>query len=830
MHVDRIGGAGSSARSRLRMATAVVAVSVGVLALPVAALAAGDANTSGCAASTESSPGFRSYLPDCRAYELASPPYKEGGTLLFGPAAVSASGEDLIVGIAGAIGGVENLPFEPNRMSDIGIYRLQRTEAGWRYIALTPPAAQYDHSALLALSADPSLSKALWGAQTGRTFYHQEDIYMQGPDGALARVGPGKAPEVAGKELEAKEELSLAGASSDLTRSVFSITSEVGTVGGNFDLWPGDTTQSKAQSLYEYTYDGTERVEPLLVGVTNEGPLASNKEAHLISDCGTELGGSGALRSGYNAVSEDGETIFFTAGACGGSPLVNELYARIEASSTVAISEPVLPAGECSTGEPCFGAEHKGGVFQGASQDGGRVFFLSEQPLVNGAPAEGVKLYEARLKGARVAEVVDVSADATLGQSPGVQGVVRVSENGERVYFMATSKLAPKNAEEKEPEEGADNLYVYDTVSGGTTFVATLLTKTEETALEGEETAEKSVVEARELHAAFAAGEEALSKGASPEEAFTKETEAFQNAELTLPGTLGPSGTLGEDRRVWSTSDERPAQATPDGRFLVFPSSADLTEGDTSKVPQLFEYDAVARKLTRVSIGQGGRASGNVSTFHDAPTIPGQGFSGVDLPTAARFHLAVSDDGSRVFFTSAAPLTPAAVSGAPSVFEYREGGLYLLSDGKDTSDTGRGTSTVEVLGADPSGGDVFFTTASRLVPQAGDTQQALYDAREEGGFPALALTSGCMGETCQGPSAVLAGLPSPGSVTQGAGDNLTPPISKLPSKPLTNAQKLAKALKACRAKHNRRKRAVCESQARKRYRSKAKSTSHKAGK
>ena len=53
-----------------------VVVMLGVLVFASAsALAAGDANESACP--NEASSGFRSYLPDCRAYELVSPPFKD---------------------------------------------------------------------------------------------------------------------------------------------------------------------------------------------------------------------------------------------------------------------------------------------------------------------------------------------------------------------------------------------------------------------------------------------------------------------------------------------------------------------------------------------------------------------------------------------------------------------------------------------------------------------------------------------------------------------------------------------------------------------------------
>ena len=429
-----------------------------------------------------------------------------------------------------------------------------------------------------------------------------------------------------------------------------------------------------------------------------------------------------------------------------------------------------------------------------------------------------------------------------MSSDPEVQGVVRVSQNGERVYFVARGELAGENGEKQKPQQGADNLYVYDTLEHSTTFVTTLLTAAEESSLEAAEAAEKSQIEAqalaeREAQDALLIGE--LERGeisSERAELLREEAEVEEAAFIqTTLGTRGPSGTLAEDRSVWRAEDSRPAQATPEGRFLVFPSSADLTSGDESKVPQLFEYDASNEKLTRVSIGQGGSYSndGNVATFHDAPQIPAElSFSGgIDLPTTAESALAVSSDGKRVVFTSAARLVPQVEDrGAPNVYQYQEEDVYLLSDGRDDSMVGN-EPTVKLFGTTASGQDVFFSTADQLVPQGVVAQDALYDAREEGGFPAPIVTPGCVGETCRGTTEATPQLQLPATLDQVGGDNLPPPVESKPvskRKPLTRAQKLAKALKACRAKRNKRKLARCEAQARKQYGTKSKSKAAKS--
>jgi hypothetical protein len=766
---------------------------IGETEMPSMALAAGDSDEAQCASTTEASGGFRAYLPDCRAYELVTPPYKEGGVVLDEPGAVSGDGSHVITGAGGAFAGTGNYWLDINRNSSAAAYELTRTSAGWQPTALAPPASEYPYSTLLAVSPE-DFETTLWGAESGNVLYH-EKIYLRTGGGAsgFRPVGPG-TPEIAGKEvlegvhLEVSEELGFAGGSRDLTHSVFEIASsgksQLAGHGGLSDLWPGDTTEPGGRSLYEYVYNGEYNTEPTLVGVNNSGPLhgspAINDGAELISNCGTELG-SGQGGTAYNAVSENGTAVFFTALKCSGGPEANELYARIGGTSTVKISEPSTEAcATCNTTTDLTNA-----IFEGSSRNGEKAFFLTEQELLPGQTGK-YNLYQDEINPKHPSgKIALVSGGST---NPEVQGVVRVSENGERIYFVAKGVLTSQPdlslpAGHQVAEAGAENLYVYEPDPANpnvyrTVFVAALLTSAEEATLKAEEAQEAEGIEIRglevyedeekQIERQFERGEiSPARKNELSEEAFAR---FFAFFEETV-GTLGPSGTLAEDESVWQLVDSRPAQATPDGEFLVFPSSAQLSNGDTSTTPQLFEYDAGDESLARVSVGQGGPSSGNVGTFDDSPRIPEQRFSEVDLPTAVDTGLAVSEDGSEVFFTSAADLAPQVGRDVLNVYEYHGGGVYLISGGSDASSYD-GTPTLRLFGVDPSGQDAFFLTTSQLVPQDGETQVALYDAREGGGFPAPVLEPGCIGETCRGSASPASQSQPPGSAGQASGGNL----------------------------------------------------------
>jgi hypothetical protein len=757
---------------------------------------------------------------------------------------VSTDGEHALgVDFAG-FSGAGNL--EENGQGEYGaIYEFSRTPSGWSTESLEPPASQYARRKFLIASSD--LGQSLWNlviqSKPGEEVGVPEayTLAIREGTGGQARfvgVGPTEPPE-APHTLEGEHELHVAGTSSDLSHIVLAGKSESG------QLWPGDTTREGDASLYEYVGVGNQ--EPTLVGVSNSGPLEGgahrNEGAKLESECGTILGTAGNA-SAYNAISASGAIIYFTAlheeGCSGSQPIVNQLYARINGSQTVAVSEPVMtPARE----EGCSGVcredenEEKGhtrspALFEGASEDGSKVFFSTEQTLLNSDKDSTRDLYEAEVSTAGVTRLVQVSAgdetDPNRGSGAEVVSVVRISEDGSHVYYVARGGLTTTpNGNGEHAEDGAYNLYVYDTNTHHTAFVADLMTAAEAQAIVAQATKERDMpIERKEARCKFLfeegeieAGEECEAEVKTLREALPGEV-AQDLAEVAGSRT----GVTPSDNGVNGTG--RPFEATPDGRFFVFTSARQLTGSeDTSTVGQVFEYDAREEKLVRVSIGQCPAPAtacapserfndnGNTTDSENSAMILAPKYRNIMSPTEASSALSLSEAGA-VVFSSRDALTPLAVAGQENVYEYREGDVYVISPGDEAAPLH--ASMPRLLGTDESGTDVFFFTADSLVPQDVDTQASWYDARVGGGFPAPPSPVGCAGD-CQPLSAAPA-LPNAGSTGNAEGD-LAPPMPKpvVKSKVLTRAQKLAKALNTCHKLRSRASRATCRKTAKAKY-------------
>jgi hypothetical protein len=254
------------------------------------------------------------------------------------------------------------------------------------------------------------------------------------------------------------------------------------------------------------------------------------------------------------------------------------------------------------------------------------------------------------------------------------------------------------------------------------------------------------------------------------------------------------------------------ARVSPNGRYIGFDSLEQLTGFDnldalTSEPDQeVFLYEAEADSLSCASCG----------TTSAAPTSPAsirqpEG-NAVKVPIPLRLQRNVSNTG-QVFFDTKNHLLEAVRNEVSNVYEYGGGQLHLLSSG-----TAEAPSYFYEASTD--GDDVYLITAQALTPDSNSVELAIFDAKVDGGFPAPSETTSesCSGESCSGPQSIAPRPPGISSGSISGQGNLEPAVSKPAAvRSFTGAQKLAKALKSCRAKRNKHKRSVCEAQARKRY-------------
>jgi hypothetical protein len=194
-------------------------------------------------------------------------------------------------------------------------------------------------------------------------------------------------------------------------------------------------------------------------------------------------------------------------------------------------------------------------------------------------------------------------------------------------------------------------------------------------------------------------------------------------------------------------------------------------------------------------------------------------------------------DSGRLFFDSSDALVAQDVNNNQDVYEFEPVGVGSCTSDSATYSSatqgcaslissGRADGESAFLEASASRGDVFFMTYERLTDQDVDNALDLYDAHvctatlpcpSQAAVPPPCSTA----DSCRSaPSPQPAIFASPSSATfSGVGNVVSTPASSVRPKSVgvSRAQKLAGALRACRKKRDRHKRAACEASARKHY-------------
>jgi Tol biopolymer transport system component len=507
-------------------------------------------------------------LPDCRAYEMVSPSYKQG----FGAIPGLPDNDSHVFNDDGIVAFSSGGSFAGNGFGGLLInpYLGVRTAAGWETQALYPPLYRVAlQKNLLASDMRSWVTLLDPGDQSG----NGNGFYVRDLDGGLTRVGQGPIPGegdalafLPGPEL----------VSDDLSHLVF--------VRGVGLLW-------------EYVGVGAGAVVRR-VNVDNHGDSLSEQA------CSRDISG-------------DGRVVVFGLSTCEGG---GSLWARVDGTVTVAVSGSECTRGPSDLGGSCNGAS--AAALAGGAVDGSRLFFTTEQQLVDGDRDVTRDLYACDIPAGSPAPVGDANSCETLTEvsgssdGAGVEGVVSVSEDGSRVYFVARGVLAGNpgvggGAVAGTDQEPHQNLYLWTKdaahPAGQIRFVAGV-----DGGISGGRMA------GGDRYLVFSTPAALVSSGPGADEdggADVYRYDAESETVLRLSTSVSGSGGNG------SGFDAGGSSVSADGSMVVFGTAEGLSPSDTDGVSDVYLWRE--GRVSRISRG-GGRAMGISSTGRDVYFVTDQ--------------------------------------------------------------------------------------------------------------------------------------------------------------------------------------------------------------
>jgi DNA-binding beta-propeller fold protein YncE len=722
---------------------------------------------------TTSTSGSQSVLADHRAWELVSPAVTGGSVFHLAQSGIQAASDG--GAITYPVGGAPlGEGIESNTVLLGSQVLSRRTAGGWRPQDISPPQApplggegEGTGGLILSTAVFSRFSSDLATvALEPPTFTPLDAQGLEGTPYLRSNVAGSVVPLLtaantpAGTELEPVEELGIR------TRLV----KIAGGTGDNIllksqlKLTPEAVATVKGgDNLYEWTAGQLGLVNVL----PNNEPSHDNVPAFFAGEGGTAA----------RVISNDGRLIAWTRGT--------PYHERVEQTKGLYLRDMVERRTVQLGGQAA--------LYQTMSSDGSRVFFLEKGDLYE---------YDAR-----TGTQTDLTATHGEGEtSAGVQeSVSNVSEDGSDVYFVAKGKLA------EGATGGEDNLYLLHESGGSwaTSYIATL----------------------------------------SPGDSHSWHST-----------TQGEPILRGVESRV-----------SPDGRYLAFMSQRSLTgydnidqserrteeevDGKTVSTTrhqdeEVFLYDSASGHLDCASCDPTGARPRGLFTgpgtndqlvepvggpgWGQAPHWLGgslslwQGELNRDVAQQPRY---LSNSG-RLFFNSPEPLVPQDTNGLEDVYQYEPPGIGSCTGASSTFSArsggcvnliSSGTSGAEsaFFDASETGDDVFFITSDHLTAADQDTGYDVWDAHVcSASSPCLSASVSpppcSSGDSCKAAPASQPELfgPAPSATFSGAGN--VPPVPPVTSKPLTRAQKLARALRACK-KERKKARPACVRRAKRAY-------------
>jgi hypothetical protein len=647
---------------------------------------------------TQQTVGGAAQLPDGREWELVSPPDKHGALIENDELAQAASdGSGIFYTASAPIGeGIDgHVGQNIHAASAASLISRRNATGGWTTRDISPAqtltpegtsGGEMANGTEFFYRFTPNLSMGLFEPGfslapqavgiTEKTLYlrdNEQELFLPLVNPTNVPAGTHFGP-TSGPGWE-QEQMQFLAATSDVSHVLF---------GSGLALTPDavreETSGGLERNIYEWNEGRLQLVNILPGGQTEPGARFS---------AGTGSGAYPSSNDGPNpsAFSQNGRWVVFHYTNNG----ITSYYVRDM------VEKKTYPFGQ--------GAVTR---FQAMSSDGSRIFYIEKPTVEKEYAGSNVEMKgELYLFEPAVDKTVNLTADHLDGEhSAGVaNSLAGTSEDGSTVYFIATGVLA------KGATKGGNNLYVLHEEKGSwsTSFIATL----------------------------------------------SKEDEKDWRPESTF-----------------AEVESLVTRVSPDGNYLSFMSNNPLTGYDNrdavSGMPdeEAYLYDLDKNSLACVSCDpSGARPHGLLEQFRGFATKStlldytqswtgenngrekerGHWLTGALAPAwhvnnyNASYQPRSLLDSGRLFFESTDPLVPQDTNGLTDVYEYEpvgagdcntesslfdahiDGCVGLISSGQSATES-------EFMDASETGDDVFFVTASQLVPEDQETSYALYDA------------------------------------------------------------------------------------------------------
>lgn len=442
-----------------------------------------------------------------------------------------------------------------------------------------------------------------------------------------------------------------AGSSADGSKVFFTTTAK---------LVPGDTDNG-FRDVYERFYDEAEGIETYVTREISTGPT----------------GGSDAYDVTFDGVSEEGTKVFF-ATAESLVPEDKDRTTDVYMRNTVTGETILVSKGAISCAPTC-GNESLPATFIGATSNGSKVFFTTNEQLAEGDSDEAADVYVRNLAAVpAMTELVSrpdlvcsgcsASAPVTM---PVSEGEVAISADGTKVVFESADKLAEGDS------DGETDVYERNLATARTELVSPAGTCT------------LTASECAPLYRGITSGGRVFLQ--TKAQLSGADEDSFQDVYEWVPGgAIELVSTSAEAENGEGSFNAKYAGSSPDGAEVFFETPERLAASDSG--PQTDVYERVAGATKLVSPGS--------ASF------------------SARFN-AVSADGATVLFSTQQPLAPADAGEKQDVYSWNGSETTLASAGRSDFDstfarTSSGTSMV------------FYTTAAKVSSADKDEKPDIY--------------------------------------------------------------------------------------------------------